>query len=66
MNRLGLISWILVIIGGLNWLLIGLLSFNVVAAIFGDSIVARLIYILVGLGACYLIYERVQKPASNA
>lgn len=58
---LGLISWILVIIGGINWLLIGLLNLNIVSMIFGESIIARLIYILVGLGACYLIYAKYNK-----
>jgi uncharacterized membrane protein YuzA (DUF378 family) len=59
---LGLISWILVIIGGINWLLIGLLNLNIVSMIFGESIIARIIYILVGLGACYLIYAKFKKP----
>lgn len=59
---LGSISWILVVIGGINWLLIGILNLNVVSMIFGESIIARLIYILVGLGACYLIYAKFQKP----
>ncbi len=59
---LGLISWILVIIGGINWLLIGLFNLNIVSMIFGESIIARIVYIIVGLGACYLIYAKFQKP----
>jgi uncharacterized membrane protein YuzA (DUF378 family) len=58
---LAFVSWILVIVGGINWLLIGLINLNVVSAIFGESILARLIYIIVGLGACYLIYLKVKK-----
>jgi len=65
-STLSYISWILVIIGGINWLLIGLINLNVVSMIFGDSIIARLIYILVGLGACYLIYEKFQKSTPSA
>lgn len=61
------IALILVIIGGINWLLIGLVKLNVVAAIFGEGLLARLIYIIIGLGAaylCYLIYlEKMNKPA---
>ena len=42
----------LVIVGGINWLLIGLAEFNLVAAIFGaGSIVSRIIYVLVGISA---------------
>ena len=58
---LRLISWILVIIGGINWLLIGLINLNLVAMIFGESMISRLIYIIVGLAACYMIYDRVKK-----
>lgn len=53
-----LVSFILVIVGALNWGLVGLLNVNLVAAIFGDgSFLSRLIYILVGLGAVYLLYD---------
>ena len=59
-RRLTTLDWIaliLVIIGGLNWLLVGLFSFDLVAAIFGElSIISRIIYILVGLAAIYTIY----------
>lgn len=49
----------LTIIGGLNWGLVGLLDFNLVGAIFGNlSILARVIYILVGLSAIYLIWAQ--------
>lgn len=42
----------LLIIGGLNWGLVGLLNFDLVAAIFGSgTMLSRLIYILVGLSA---------------
>lgn len=44
------IALTLVIIGALNWLLIGLFSFDLVASIFGSmSIVSRIIYVLVGI-----------------
>lgn len=45
---------ILMIIGGLNWGLIGILKFNLVASLFGDmTIFARIIYALVGLSSLY-------------
>lgn len=58
MNKLSTLDWIalvLVIIGGLNWALVGLFGFDLVAAIFGDmSVLSRLVYVLVGLSAVYL------------
>ena len=58
MNKLNAFDWIavvLVIVGGLNWGLVGILKFNLVAAIFGDmSALSRVVYALVGLAAVYL------------
>ena len=57
MKALNAVALVLVIIGGLNWGLVGLFDFNLVAAIFGeDSWFSNLIYILVGLAALYSIY----------
>jgi len=55
LNILDTIALILVIIGGLNWGLIGLFEFNLVTAIFGISAFSRIVYILVGLSAVYMI-----------
>jgi len=59
MNKLNTLDWValvLVIVGGLNWVLVGLFSFDLVAAIFGSmSILARIVYILVGLSAIYIL-----------
>ncbi|MCW1949363.1 MAG: DUF378 domain-containing protein [Candidatus Shapirobacteria bacterium] len=47
---------VLVIVGGLNWGLVGFLNFDLVAAIFGDmSFLSKLVYDLVGLSAVYLL-----------
>lgn len=60
---------ILMIIGGLNWGLVGLFSFNLVSFIFGTKLVliTRLIYALVGLSALYgitfLFYDNQQHHA---
>ncbi|MBP8717819.1 MAG: DUF378 domain-containing protein [Candidatus Atribacteria bacterium] len=52
------IAVVLVIIGGINWGLIGLFSFDVIAAIFGVmTILSRIIYILIGLSSIFLIRE---------
>ena len=54
------IAFILVIIGALNWLLIGLFSFDVVAIIFGAaSVMSRIIYSLVGLAGLWMIFYLV-------
>jgi len=56
MNSWDWLGMILVIIGGLNWGLIGLFDFDLVATIFGFmSVASRIIYTIVGLGAVYTI-----------
>ena len=58
MKQLTLMDWvavILVIVGGVNWGLVGLANFDLVAFIFGSlSLLSRIIYILVGVAAVYL------------
>ena len=58
MKALNLLTLVLVIIGGLNWLLIGLFQFDLVAVTFGGhagsaGVVARIVYVLVGLSAIW-------------
>ncbi len=54
MKKLDIIIGTLLVIGGLNWGLIGLFDFNLVAAIFGQmTFLSRMIYILVGFAAVY-------------
>jgi hypothetical protein len=56
MKVLDAIVVILLIIGGLNWGLVGIFSFDLVAAIFGElGVIARIIYILVAISAIYQI-----------
>ena len=53
------VDWVMLIllaIGGLNWGLVGLFEFDLVAAIFGEAtLLSNMIYILVGISALYLI-----------
>lgn len=54
-----IVSYSLVIIGALVWLLVGLFNFNLVSAIFGagsSAIVSRIIYSLVGISGLWLIF----------
>ncbi len=60
MNKLCIVDWIaliLIVVGGLTWGLVGAFNFDLVAAIFGaGSLIARIVYILVGLSAIYTIF----------
>ena len=60
MRYLNALALLLVIVGGINWLLVGLAKFDLVAAIagteFGDvNAISALIYVVVGLAALWLI-----------
>jgi uncharacterized membrane protein YuzA (DUF378 family) len=67
MDRLALI---LVIIGALNWLLVGLFQFDLVASLFGgqDALISRLVYTLVGVAGIWSVTllfrdrERAESP----
>jgi uncharacterized protein len=53
-GALGWVSLVLMIIGSLNWGLVGVANFDLVAAIFGQgSILSRIVYSLVGLAGLY-------------
>lgn len=67
MTTMNWIALILLIIGGLNWLLVGLFEFDLVAAVFGQmTVLARIIYILVGVAAIYalIVSRRLATPAT--
>jgi uncharacterized membrane protein YuzA (DUF378 family) len=54
MKSLNILTLILLVVGGLNWGLVGAFGFDLVAAIFGGgSLLARLVYVLVGLSALW-------------
>lgn len=58
--RIDTLDWIaiiLTVIGALNWGLIGIFSFDLVAFLFGTmSLLSRIVYSLVGISGLYLIY----------
>ncbi len=58
MKVLHSVAFILLVIGGLNWLLIGLFDWSV-ANILG-MVISKIIYILVGLSAIYLVVTHKQ------
>jgi uncharacterized protein len=61
---LNILAWILVVIGAINWGLIGFFQFDLVAAIFGGqgAIVSRIIYALVGLAGLWsiMLFSRIR------
>lgn len=67
-NAMSALDWIamtLLIVGGINWGLVGLVNFDLVAALFGEiSPVSRIIYTLVGISALWTIFS-CRKLAKN-
>ncbi len=57
MKTLNLATLVLLIVGGLNWGLVGAFQFDLVAALFGgqDALAARLVYVVVGLSALWQV-----------
>ncbi len=54
MKALDVLATVLLVVGGLNWGLVGVAHFDLVAKLFGDmSVLSRIVYSLVGLAALY-------------
>ena len=59
---MNIVALILMIVGALNWLLVGLFNFNLVTWIFGaGSVISTILYILVGLGGIWGIVMLFQR-----
>lgn len=58
MDTKQLVGWVLVV-GAVNWGLVGLLGMNVVEQIFGATIITKIVYIVVGLAGVYKAYMMV-------
>lgn len=69
MRALTILALALIVIGAINWGLIGFFNFNLVAAIFGNSaagiVVQRIVYALVGLAGVYGIWMLSRLSAST-
>lgn len=64
-NAMDWTAFVLVIVGALNWGLVGLFDYNLVDSLFGvGSALSRIVYSLVGLAGVYTIYA-ITKPAST-
>ena len=68
-TRISALAWVclvIVFIGAINWALVGLFDFNLVARIFGVfSPVSRAIYVVVGLAGLYLLVAASSLPTHD-
>lgn len=60
MKKFDVLAAVLVVVGALNWGLVGTVHFNLVAALFGATIISSIVYTLVGLAG---LYQAVQWKA---
>ncbi|MEW6759238.1 MAG: DUF378 domain-containing protein [Pseudomonadota bacterium] len=66
MSALDYLAMALLIIGGLNWAMVGLFDVDMVATIFGPGTPAtRIVYVVVGLAALYSIYTTAKMAGSK-
>ena len=67
MKTLNLLTLVLLIVGGLNWGLVGAFQFDLVATLFGgqDAMLSRVVYLLVGLSAVWQIVA-LARPMGHA
>lgn len=67
MKTLDTVALVLVIVGGLNWLLVGLFELDVVASLLGEnSVLAKIVYVLVGLAALWMLWDWVARRSRTA
>lgn len=66
-SALDTVMYLLLVIGGLNWGLVGLFGYNLVDSIFGvDSAFSRIIYVIVGLSAVYVAVRLMSAKTEKA
>lgn len=63
---LNTIALILVVVGGLNWGLVGAFDFNLVSTILGEGSIANIVYILVGLSAILVAVNSMKGSGSSS
>ncbi len=60
MSVIGLIAYTLILVGAINWGLIGWLDFNLVTFLFGEgSLLTRIVYMLVGFCAIVSLFAGI-------
>ena len=69
MKTFDILAAILVVVGAVNWGLVGLFQFDLVATIFGDmSVMSRLVYVLVGVAGTFqaIQWKAIQRRWSGS
>lgn len=56
MSTLDWVAWVMVVVGALNWGLVGVSKLNLVEVIFGVGALTQVVYILVGLAGLYMLW----------
>lgn len=67
MKHINLLAMLLLLVGGLNWGLVGIFNYNLVTSLLGDaSMMTKVVYSLVGLCALYEGFQFIQKRGASA
>ena len=62
MKAIDLVATGLIVVGALNWGLVGAFKFNLVTALFGQSALASIVFVLVGLSGVYFLSRWAMAP----
>ncbi len=65
MKYIQIIATILLLVGGLNWGLVGAFDYNLVTTLLGDGTMTRVVYGLVGLGALYHMMQYLKRTTQK-
>lgn len=63
MSTIDWVAWVLVVVGAINWGLLGAANLNLVETVVGSGSLSQVVYILVGLGGLYMLWMAVSKKA---
>jgi uncharacterized membrane protein YuzA (DUF378 family) len=67
MKAVNTLAIVLLVVGGLNWGLVGTTGFDLVRAIFGDmTFLSRTVYTLVGVAAVFQVFNLSSSPARSS
>lgn len=61
MSSLDWVAWVLVVVGALNWGLVGVTNLNLVQTVLGTSALTQVVYLLVGLAGLYMVWMALGK-----
>lgn len=56
MSQVDWVAWTLVVVGAINWGLLGMAGINLVEGVLGTGALTQVVYILVGLSGLYLVW----------